>query len=208
MKANLGEVSCEQDIPILSLSRELLPLRCIMEHWECVICGLRSHRKESSPCPESKARFLKVHDWEDAFELAYEEGVLTWEYESRDDFMKAQKTIRDAGWMVDQVTEITRPVGAARVGLLGPAAWLARPKGMFATLHRLKEQSRPRRRTYRRQQRRTASVEPALDGFTLEDGKYKAKKAESPPPDGIAQDSEDDLYHRADGDLIYRQERP
>lgn len=181
-----------------------------MEHWECAICGLRSRRKESSFCPESKASFFKVHDWQDAFTMAQGDGLLVWEYESSDDFAKAQRSIRESGWVVEQATEVTRPVGAARMAVLGPAAWLARPKGVLATLRFVGRRPSSKRRGYRRQSRPISqNPEPTLNGFTIKEGRYSTKDSTSQPPSETDEGQpQKDLYHRTEGNFIYKHEKP
>ena len=118
--------------------------------------------------------------------------MLVWEYESRDEFLKAQELVRAAGWMVDQVKEFKRPVSAARLALLGPIAFLARPTRMRATL-RLRD-----RRNFRGWTTETL-LEPRMTRARArrkvrppENGKSTAKDASAQPPSGFVQNGDDD----------------
>ena len=110
----------------------------MVEHLVCTSCGLRSLWKDGSSCPSSSARLLKLHDWQDAFELARDAGVLVWEYESRREFELAERAMRDSGWTAGQVEETRRGIGRGKRGFPGPASFLMRRKGIVVTF-RLRE---------------------------------------------------------------------
>jgi hypothetical protein len=117
-----------------------------------------------------------MHDWEDAFELAREDGVLVWEYESRDEFERARDGLRGGGWAVDEIKDIRHPVGTANRGLLSRASALAKPKGLRVTF-------RPRdRRNFRDWtsanilQPRMRLPQPSKNGTGVENGAQEHDK--------------------------------
>jgi len=118
-----------------------------VQHWQCSLCGLRVQRADRSSCPESSGRLLQVHDWQDAFELARPDGVLSWEYPSRDEFLRLQQDIMLAGWEVDRVEEVSRGGLLSRKKIvkatLRPKAQSAPPEASH-TEERLPEIWRPR----------------------------------------------------------------
>jgi hypothetical protein len=139
-----------------------------VEHWQCSRCGLRCGTRLSSECPGSTSRLLKVHEWVDAFDLAAEDGVLVWVYENREALQSAHFAIRQAGWVVEHVAEVKPPVTVRRFALMGPAAWLGRPKRLLVTLRRKADQSQQPRRNRRQKPSESAdAVAPELQSLPI-----------------------------------------
>jgi hypothetical protein len=184
-------------------------------HWQCANCGLRSSGRDSSQCSKSSARFLKLHEWVSAFDLAEQDESLVWDYESRDEFRQAQTAIRSAGWFVEKVVEAADPLSVGRVALRGPAAWLGRPKHPRATLRKRKEQARPQRRRTRRQAKEDTLPQPeAIEAKPpvsdavetpepLPEELEPAPQSEAAPEVEQDEDAPDDLDD-SDGLLYYR----
>jgi hypothetical protein len=144
-----------------------------------------------------------VHDWQDAFELARKDGVLTWEYESRDQFLQLQNDITFAGWEVDKVEEVRRSGGLFSRHKIVKAT--LRPQTKSAPVETSSEQTEPRRAEESPPELwRPREPEPAQNGdengnghsngngysheYENGDGQYEYQRNESPPTEG------DDLY--------------
>jgi hypothetical protein len=177
-----------------------------VQHWQCSLCGLRVQRTDLSQCANSSGRLLQVHDWQDAFELARKDGVLTWEYESRDQFLQLQDDIKFAGWEVDKVEEVRRSGGLFSRHKIVKAT--LRPQAKSAPVETSSEQAEARREEESPPELwRPREPEPAQNGdgnghsngnghtngngysHEYENGSTKFKQIESAlPPEG------DDLY--------------
>jgi hypothetical protein len=152
---------------------------------------------------------LKVHDWRDAFELARDEGVLTWEYESREQFLQLQDDISAVGWLVDTVEETRRP-GGSRLSLGG---LFSRPKVVLVTL-RLKGRIVPEEAAQEDHSPpdlwRPREAEAAQNGngnghsnghaHAPENGNGRAKADSTPPAED---DDQFGLYPEVDDSAVY-----
>lgn len=181
-----------------------------LEHWQCVLCGLRSQIPESSECRASGSRLLRVHDWRDAFELAHDEGVLVWEYSSDEEFRKARKAIQDAGWVVDHA-ESKRHTASGRLPVLGSIASLAKPKATVATLRRRERRQTEGWTTASLLEPRMTKGRPPSNSPPRHNAKSKAedgKDGEPFPPVEFPQNGDDqhDGYQDVDGSSTYTQD--
>jgi hypothetical protein len=133
--------------------------------------------------------------------------MLVWEYESRDEFVQAQERVRAAGWTVDEVKEIKRPVSAARLVLLGPIAFFARPTRMRATLRPREQQSFRGWTTESLLEPRMTEARSRGKVRPLENGKSSPKDASSQASD-LEQDGDDqqDVDQDAAGSTVYTQD--
>lgn len=75
------------------------------------------------------------HKWSDALK-DLRGDTFVWPYHSMTSFQQGSRELESSGWVLHSMAEMTRPVGLGRLSLLGPAAFLARPKGIMATFVR------------------------------------------------------------------------